>query len=52
MGAGEMEMKEKISMTETECSVLNEVLKYHECGWPNNLRQTFTTPSILVLEDV
>jgi hypothetical protein len=32
MDAGEMEMKERISMTRMEYVVLNEVLKYDECG--------------------
>jgi hypothetical protein len=45
MGAGEMEMKEKISMTETEYSVLKEVLKYHECGWPNNVDKHLPLPA-------
>jgi hypothetical protein len=33
MDAGVVDMKEGISMTRTEYSVLKEVLKYDECGW-------------------
>jgi hypothetical protein len=33
MDAGEVNMKKRISMTRTEYSVLNEVLKFYECGW-------------------
>jgi hypothetical protein len=33
MDAVVVDMKEGISMTRTEYSVLKEVLKYDECGW-------------------
>jgi hypothetical protein len=35
MDAGEMNMKERISMMITEYSVLKGVLKENECGWSN-----------------
>jgi hypothetical protein len=33
MDAGEVNMKERIIMTEMEYSVLNEEMKDDECGW-------------------
>jgi hypothetical protein len=33
MSTGELKMKERMSMTRTEYSVLKEFLKYDECGW-------------------
>jgi hypothetical protein len=37
MGAGEVNMKERISMTRTKYFVLKEILKFHECGWSQSL---------------
>jgi hypothetical protein len=33
MGAGEVNIEERILMTMQEYSILKEVLEYHECGW-------------------
>jgi hypothetical protein len=33
MGAGEVNIEERILITMQEYSVLKEILEYHECGW-------------------
>jgi hypothetical protein len=37
MGAGEVNIEERILMTMQEYSILKEVLEYHECGWSYNV---------------
>jgi hypothetical protein len=33
MGVEKLKIKERISVMRTKYSVLEEVLKFHECGW-------------------
>jgi hypothetical protein len=44
MDAREIHIKGIISMIRTEYSLLNEVLKFHECGWSKGVFGTALLP--------